>query len=59
MTFEKLNVCNIMDLLLKLSISKVTSTTVEDVHRDIGRGMIRKRPGKLQSLYLGTLCLKA
>ena len=48
-----------MDLQLKLSISKATSTTVQDVHPDIARGMIRKRPGKLQSLYLGTLCLKA
>ena len=59
MTFEKLNFCNIMDLQLKLSISKATSTIVQDVHPDIVRRMIRKRLGKLQSLYLGTLWLKA
>ena len=59
LTFEKLNFCNIMDLQLKLSISKVTSTIVQDVHPDTARRMIRKRPGKLQSLYLGTLWLKA
>ena len=48
-----------MDLQLKLSISKATSTIVQDVHPDIARRMIRKRLGKLQSLYLGTLWLKA
>ena len=48
-TFEKLNFCNIMDLQLKLSTSKATSTTVQDVHPDIARGMIRKRPGKLRA----------
>ena len=47
--FEKLNFCNIMDLQLKLSISKATSTTVQDVHSNIARGMIRKRPGKLRA----------
>ena len=34
-----------MDLQLKLSISKGTSTTVHDVHPDIARGMIRKSLG--------------
>ena len=43
---EKLNFRNIMDLQLKFSTSKATSTTVQDVHLDIGRG-IRKSPGKL------------
>ena len=42
-----------MDLQLKLSTSKATSATVQDVHPDIARGMIRKRPGKL----IGTLSL--
>ena len=46
-----------MDLQLKLSISKATSTTVKDVNPDIARGMIRKRPGKLQSLYVGRYSL--
>ena len=41
-----------MDLQLKLSISKATSTTVQDVHPDIARGMVRKRPGKI------TICLR-
>ena len=45
-TFEKLIFCNIMDLQLKLYTSKATSTTVQDVHPDIARG-IRKNPGKL------------
>ena len=36
-----------MDLQLKLSKSKATSTTAQDVHPDIARGMVRKRPGKL------------
>ena len=49
LTFEKLNFCNIMDLQLKLSISKATSTTVQDVHPDIARRMIRKSPGKLRA----------
>ena len=35
-----------MDLQLKLSTSKATSTTVQDVHPVIAKG-IRKRPGKL------------
>ena len=35
-----------MDLQLQLSTSKATSTTVQDVHPDIARG-IRKSPGKL------------
>ena len=35
-----------MDLQLKLSTSKATSTTVQDVHPDIARE-IRKCPGKL------------
>ena len=43
-----------MDLQLKLSTSKAKSTTVQDVHPDITRGMIRKTPGKL----IGTLCLR-
>ena len=51
-TSEKLNFCNIMDLQLKLSTSKATSTTVQDVHPDIARGMVRKRPDKL------TICLR-
>ena len=35
-TFEKLNFCNIKDLqLLKLSTSKATSITAQDVHPDI------------------------
>ena len=32
---EKLNFCNIMDLQLKLFTSEATSTTVQDVHRDV------------------------
>ena len=36
-----------MDLQLKLSTSKATSTTAQDVHPDIARGTVRKRPGKL------------
>ena len=35
-----------MDLQIKLSTSKATSTTVQDVHPDIARG-IRKSPAKL------------
>ena len=34
-TFEKLNFCKINDLQLKLSTSKATSTTAQDVHPDI------------------------
>ena len=45
-TFEKLNFYNIMDLQLKLSTSKATSTTAQDVHPVIARG-IRKIPAKL------------
>ena len=33
--FEKLNFCHIMDLQLKISKSKATSTTVQNVHPDI------------------------
>ena len=32
-----------MNLQLMLSTSKSTSTTVQDVHPDIARGMIRKK----------------
>ena len=39
-----------MDLQIKLSISKATSTTAQDVHPDIATGTIRKRPGKLQTV---------
>ena len=41
-----------MDLQLKLSTSKATSTTVQDVHPDIARGMVRKKPGKLTTICL-------
>ena len=41
-----------MDLQLKLSKSKATSTTVQDVHPDIASAMVRKRPGKI------TICLR-
>ena len=34
-TFEKLNFRKINDLQLKLSTSKATSTTAQDVHPDI------------------------
>ena len=53
-TFEKLNFCNIMDLQLKLSTSKATSATVQDVHHDIARG-IQKSPGKL---IVSAVCFK-
>ena len=46
-TFGKLNFCNIMDLHLKLSTSEATSITVQDVHPDIARGMIRKGQASL------------
>ena len=41
-----------MNLKLKLSTFKATSTNVQDVHPDIAKGMVRKRPGKL------TICLR-
>ena len=45
-----------MDLQLKLSKSKATSTTVRDVHPDIARGMVRKRPGKLTNCLRPKRC---
>ena len=45
-----------MDLQLKLSKSKATSTTAQDVHPDIARGMVRKRPGKLTNCLRPERC---
>lgn len=42
--FEKLNFCNIMDLQPKLSTSKATSTTVQDVHPDIASQRDNEKP---------------
>ena len=39
-----------MDLQLKLSTSKATSTTVQDVHPDIARGIKGKAQASLYSL---------
>ena len=40
-----------MDLQLKLSTSKATSTTVQDVHPDIARGMLDGKEKARQAYY--------
>ena len=39
------------DLQLKLSTSKATSTTVQDVHPDIARGMLDGKEKARQAYY--------
>ena len=41
---EKLNFCNKMDMQLKLSTSEATSTTVQDVHRDVASQRDKEKP---------------
>ena len=53
---EKLNFCNIMDLQPKLSTSKATSTTVQDVHPDIASQRDKEKPRQAYS-YI-TVCLR-
>ena len=57
-TFEKLNFCNIKDLQLKLSASKATSPTVQDVHPNIARGDGKEKARQLYYTCL-KVCLKA
>ena len=46
---EKLNFCNVMDLQPKLSASKATSTTVQDVHPDIASQRDKEKPTQAHS----------